>query len=72
MVSKEPEGGKWTYDSENRKKYPKDKTPPNIQFPERSEYYEEAIKYTEKYFDNHYGELNDFINYPIDFESSSE
>ncbi|MBL86364.1 MAG: cryptochrome/photolyase family protein [Winogradskyella sp.] len=70
MVSKEPEGGKWTYDSENRKKYPKDKTPPNIQFPERSEYYEEAIKYTEKYFDNHYGELNDFINYPIDFESS--
>ena len=70
MVSKEPEGGKWTYDSENRKKYPKDKTPPNIQFPERSEYYEEAIKYTEKHFDNHYGELNDFINYPIDFKSS--
>lgn len=70
MVSKEPEGGKWTYDSENRKKYPKDKTPPNIQFPERSEYYEEAVKYTKKHFDNHYGELNDFINYPIDFESS--
>ena len=24
MVGGEPEGGKWTYDSENRKKYPKD------------------------------------------------
>ena len=28
-----PEGGKWTYDVDNRKKYPKGKTPPSIQFP---------------------------------------
>ena len=26
----QPIGGKWTYDIENRKKYPKDKKPPKI------------------------------------------
>ena len=29
----QPSGGKWTYDSENRKKYPKNKLPPAIHFP---------------------------------------
>ena len=27
-----PVGGKWTYDIENRKKYPKDKKPPKVQY----------------------------------------
>lgn len=70
MVSKEPEGGKWTYDSENRKKYPKDKTPPNIQFPDKSKYHKEAENYVEEHFGNNYGELNDFLIYPIDFKSA--
>jgi deoxyribodipyrimidine photolyase-related protein len=70
MVNDQPEGGKLTYDSENRKKYPKDKTPPSIQFPDISKYHNEAISYVEKNFNDHYGELNDFINYPIDFESA--
>jgi len=72
MVNDEPEGGKLTYDSENRKKYPKDKTPPSIQFPDISKYHKEAISYIKKNFDDHYGELNDFINYPIDFESTEQ
>lgn len=72
MVNDQPEGGKLTYDSENRKKYPKDKTPPSIQFPDISKYHNEAISYVEKNFDAHYGELNDFINYPIDFESAEQ
>ena len=35
MISDKPEGGKWTYDDQNREKYPKDKTPPKIDFPEK-------------------------------------
>ena len=70
MVSNEPEGGKWTYDTENRKKYPKDKTPPTIQFPERSKFHKEAESYVEEYFADHYGQLNDFVNYPIDFKTA--
>ncbi|MCA0131878.1 cryptochrome/photolyase family protein [Winogradskyella alexanderae] len=72
MLSNEPEGGKWTYDSDNRKKYPKDKTPPNIQFPDKSDYHKEAENYVRANFSDHYGALNDFVNYPIDFESAEQ
>lgn len=70
MVSDEPEGGKWTYDTDNRKKYPKDKIPPQIQFPDKSEFHKEAEVYVNQHFDNHYGQLTDFALYPIDFRSS--
>lgn len=65
-----PEGGKWTYDSDNRKKYPKGKTPPSIQFPQKSKYHQEAEIYVKENFHHHYGELNEFIVYPIDYASS--
>ncbi|WP_306420472.1 cryptochrome/photolyase family protein [uncultured Winogradskyella sp.] len=65
-----PEGGKLTFDSENRKKYPKDKTPPNIQFPSKTDYHKEAENYILDNFPNNYGELSDFIVYPIDFKSA--
>ena len=32
MENDNPYGGKWSFDDENRKKYPKDKTPPKITF----------------------------------------
>ncbi len=32
-ISKNPWGGKWTYDDENRLRYPKGKTPPKVDFP---------------------------------------
>ncbi|WP_439151783.1 cryptochrome/photolyase family protein [Winogradskyella sp.] len=72
MVDDEPEGGKLTYDKENRKKYPKDKTPPHIQFPDKTDFLKEAEDYVKSNFSNHYGELNDFVVYPIDFKSSEE
>ena len=65
-----PVGGKWTYDSDNRKKYPKGKTPPSIHFPEPSSYHTEAFEYVASNFDNHYGELSEFVVYPIDHNSA--
>ncbi|CAN0260848.1 unnamed protein product, partial [Chrysoparadoxa australica] len=52
-----PVGGDWTYDKENRKKYPKKKTPPNIEFPEETDFYKKAREYVEENFANNYGEL---------------
>jgi len=72
MESGEPEGGKLTYDSDNRKKYPKGKTPPHIQFPEKSAYHKEAENYVKTHFTEHYGELNDFVVYPIDFDTAED
>ena len=65
-----PLGGKWTYDSENRLKYPKHKTPPSTLFLQPNQFYKEAIEYTEKYFSANIGNLDaDFI-YPTSFTES--
>lgn len=72
MVNGQPEGGKLTYDSDNRKKYPKDKTPPHIQFPDKTDYHKEAEAYVNKNFANHYGQLTDLTLYPIDYKTSEE
>ena len=34
-----PVGGKWTFDTENRKKYPKNKKSPSISFPQNNRFY---------------------------------
>ena len=68
----EPAGGDWTYDKENRKKYPKNKKPPEVQFPNDSEIWDEAVDYTENNFAENYGELKKERLYPITFDESVE
>ncbi|MBS1516468.1 MAG: cryptochrome/photolyase family protein [Bacteroidetes bacterium] len=65
-----PEGGKWTFDAENRQKYPKGKTPPAYKFPAKDKFYTEAVKYTNKYFSGNYGELNEEFLYPCNYKNS--
>jgi deoxyribodipyrimidine photolyase-related protein len=65
-----PIGGKWTFDTENRKKYPSNKTPPSIQFPDVNPYYEEARHYVETHFADHLGSLTSQALYPTDFETT--
>ena len=67
-----PEGEKWTFDSENRKKYPKTKTPPPIHFPEISDFWKEAVGYTEANFKNNPGELSANPLYPITHQESQD
>lgn len=62
-----PTGGKWTFDTENRKKYPAKKTPPSVQFPDVDVYYEEAKRYVEQHFANHLGNLTNHALYPTSF-----
>ena len=47
-----PLGGKWTFDSENRKKFPKNRIPPSISFPSPNKYWLEALEYVELNFVN--------------------
>ena len=65
-----PEGGKLTYDSDNRKKYPAKKTPPPIHFPEVTIWHKEAKEYVEKHFEDNLGELNNETYYPVTFEQT--
>ena len=68
----EPAGGKWSFDAENRKKYPKGKTPPSIQYPPTDAYYEEAKKYVATHFSDHYGSLSAAPLYPLNYQSAKK
>ncbi len=70
--NQKPEGGKWTYDDQNRLKYPKDKKTPSITFPKPSKYNNEGVKYVNEYFSENYGSLNHEIVYPNDFKSAKK
>ncbi|GAA4809121.1 cryptochrome/photolyase family protein [Marinicella pacifica] len=68
MQGNKPCGGQWSFDGENRKKYPKNKQPPKLKKANWTSYHEQAAHYTEEYFGDHYGfpmaQDNDLI-YPI-------
>jgi len=59
-----PLGGKWSFDTENRKKLPPGTPIPSIHWPRRRSEVTEAIKYVDQNFSQHYGTVDDF-RYPI-------
>jgi len=66
----QPAGGKWTFDAENRLKYPKGKKPPSIYFPKVNEHWTEAVNYVKKNFPSNYGEISNSFIYPTTFIES--
>lgn len=65
-----PFGGKWTYDSENRKKYPKNKPIPHLEFPKTTKYWKEAIDYVDSKFPDNLGDSSNYPVYPHTFEQT--
>ncbi len=55
-----PEGGKWIFDSENRKRLPKDHVVPTFEVFGSNKYVDEARHYVSKNFPNNPGEDTDF------------
>ena len=55
-----PEGGKWSFDEENRKKIPKNSPLPTQMVYEFSKYHDEIVKIVENNFLNHPGKLHNF------------
>ncbi|MGM8886483.1 cryptochrome/photolyase family protein [Psychrobacter sp. 1U2] len=68
----EPLGGQWSFDEDNRKKYPSKETPPTVEFPKLRKYYEEAIAYVEENFSEHYGEANADFRYPTTHDEAEQ
>ena len=70
-----PIGGKWSYDSENRLKFPKNEIVPLLQVPIKNPYVAEASQYIDKTFPNNYGTTTSpFGNlggfYPVTFDEA--
>ncbi|GGN11083.1 cryptochrome/photolyase family protein [Dyadobacter beijingensis] len=66
----EPAGGKWSFDDQNRLKFPKKQQPPEICFPRKSDAWEEAREYVDKHFAENYGQISDEVRYPVSFAQS--
>lgn len=67
----QPVGGKWTFDTDNRLRYPKNQTAPYIQFAEEDKYVKEAKEYVAKKFADNYGKTEQFI-YPTDYNGAEK
>jgi deoxyribodipyrimidine photolyase-related protein len=74
---KHPIGGKWSFDADNRKRVPKGLVLPKQDFPGSNDFINEAIHYTEIYFENNPGlnaapfnENGKAIFYPATFDES--
>lgn len=67
-----PTGGKWTFDTENRKKYPVKKTPPSIAYPDMDSFYVEAKEYVAKNFSGNYGQLTEQPLYPTNYDTTND
>ena len=59
-----PEGGQWSYDEENRKKLPKNHTPPSPPATPANEYVTTAITHIERHFPDNPGSTENF-RYPV-------
>jgi deoxyribodipyrimidine photolyase-related protein len=62
----QPIGGKWSFDDENRKKYPKQKVAPKIESPLNDPFWSEALTYIETNYADNPGNLTPKPFYPID------
>ncbi len=71
-LNDKPIGDKWTFDTENRKKYPTKKIPPSIRFPEIDEYYKESQEYVKTHFADNLGSLTEYPLYPTNFEATND
>lgn len=59
-----PTGGQWSFDEDNRKKVPKDHSPPAPPEAKCREHVERAIAYVAKHFPDHPGSMENF-RYPV-------
>ena len=66
-----PIGDKWSFDTENRKKLPKDIIIPNTFEIQNNSYIKEAREYVDKYFPDNFGRTDTFWC-PIDFEGAKQ
>ena len=55
-----PEGERWSFDAENRRKLPTSVTPPEIPWPEKAPHVDEVIELVEREFADHPGIANEF------------
>ncbi|MEO7801234.1 MAG: cryptochrome/photolyase family protein [Ginsengibacter sp.] len=75
VAGNKPQGGRWSFDDENRLKFPKGELVPEIELPKTNEFVKEALDYTQRNFADNYGDTPSPFNkrdgfYPTTFEEA--
>ncbi len=68
-IDGQPTGGKFSFDTENRRKLPKNIYVPPIKRPSSNTFVSEAIEYVSANFSSNYGNASDF-EYPVTFDDA--
>lgn len=66
-----PTGGKWSFDADNRQRYPKNAKPPAIQFPVENVFVKEAKEYVKKHYPSNPGGADGFF-YPVTHDDANK
>ncbi len=66
----QPIGGKWSFDADNRKKFPKKSIPPSVSLPEADSYWTEALAYVSCNYSNNPGKIGHQPLYPYTHTSA--
>ena len=67
-----PLGGKWTFDADNRQKFPKKEKVPTLELPEESNYVSEARQYVQQHFSDNYGAINSLCLFVVTFADAEK
>ncbi len=65
-----PTGGKWTFDAENRAKFPKKEKAPVIALPKENKYITEAKQYVTNNFNENYGFISEDCLFVVTFDDA--
>lgn len=68
----QPIGGQWTFDADNRQKFPKKEKVPVLELPEENAYITEAKAYVRQYFPDNYGALDGPSLFVVTFEDAAK
>ena len=67
-----PTGGKWTFDADNRMKFPTKEIVPPTNFPEVTNYIAEATQYVQQHFSQNYGSADALHYFAATFKEAEE
>ncbi len=66
-----PVGGQWTFDAENRLKFPKNARAPRVRWPEKTPYHKQAQQYVQERYSENLGTFSDEFVYPLDHDAAA-
>ncbi|RZM18749.1 MAG: cryptochrome/photolyase family protein [Pedobacter sp.] len=66
----QPIGGKWSYDADNRQRFPKKTNPPRLTVPEENNFLKEARAYVQKHFFKNYGNGSGASLFAVTYEDA--